>query len=183
MPLLLIAFIVVPLVELTVIGRVADALGLPLTLVILLLDSLAGAVLVRREGRRAWDAFRRALSAGRWPGDEVTQGALVLIGGALLVTPGFVTDAVGLVLVAPPTRSAISRALRRRLAGRVLGPLAPTGGDAPGTTEAGGAAGRDAGRGRVRDDGRDGAGDVYDVTVVSVEREDADDQRDRRSDG
>ena len=112
---LLLAFIVVPIVELYVIGQVGGAIGLWPTLALLLIDSLAGAVLVRREGRRAWTAFRDALSAGRWPGDEVVQGALVLVGGALLLTPGFVTDAVGLLLVLPPTRAVAARLIRARM--------------------------------------------------------------------
>lgn len=115
MPLLLLAFIVVPLIELYVISEVATWIGLPETILVLFLDSVIGAVLVRREGSRAWQAFRRALAQGRWPGDEVVQGALILVGGALLLTPGFVTDVVGLLAVVPPTRAAISRLIRRRV--------------------------------------------------------------------
>lgn len=115
LPLLLLAFIVVPIIELAVIIEIGVRIGIPLTVALLLLDSVLGAVLVKREGRRAWRAFRSALEAGRWPGDEVVQGALVLVGGALLVTPGFVTDVVGLLAVFPPTRALASRYLRRRL--------------------------------------------------------------------
>lgn len=131
MPLVLfLAFIVVPLVELAVISQVGAAIGFWPTLVLLLADSLVGAVLVRQEGRRAWQAFRAALDRGRWPGDEVVQGALVLVGGALLLTPGFVTDVVGLLAVIPPTRSGVSRLIRRRLSDRVLGGTAPASDDA-----------------------------------------------------
>lgn len=115
LPILLLAFVLVPIIELAVILEVGRSLGVWPTVIILLADSLLGAVLVRREGRRAWSAFRRALEQGRWPGDEVTQGALVLIGGALLLTPGFVTDAAGLLAVLPPTRALASRLIRRRL--------------------------------------------------------------------
>lgn len=146
--LLLVAFIVVPLVELAVIGRVNDWLGLPATLALLLLDSIIGAVLVKREGRRAWLAFRTALAEARWPGDEVVQGALVLVGGALLLTPGFVTDAVGLAAVLPPTRRLLSRLLRDRLTPAPVRLL------------------RTASRGGARRDD-----DVLDVEVVSVERD------------
>ncbi len=104
MPLLLVlAFVTVPILELLVIQQVGGWLGLPLTITILLLDSIVGAVLVRREGRRAWSAFRAALGEGRWPGDEVAQGALVLVGGALLLTPGF-----------PHRRARVSRSCSRR---------------------------------------------------------------------
>lgn len=146
LPLLLLAFIVVPIVELAVILEVGGYLGVWPTIAILVADSVAGAVLVKREGRRAWEAFRNAVSEARWPGDEVTQGALVLIGGALLLTPGFVTDVVGLLAVIPPTRGLASRLIRRRLTPEPF---------------------RDA---RGRDRGR--RGDTIDVEVVSIDRED-----------
>lgn len=146
--LLLVAFVAVPIIELAVIGAVSGRIGLGWTLLVLVADSVAGAVLVRHEGRRAWQAFRGALAAGRWPADEVVQGALVLVGGALLLTPGFVTDGVGLLLVLPWTRPTIARWLRRWLTPRAL-------------------------RG-VREDGRGrGGGAVLDVEVLSVEREEA----------
>ncbi len=120
-PLLLLAFIIVPIAELVVIGQVSARIGLGFTLALLLVDSLIGAVLIRREGRRAWRAFRRALEEVRWPGDEVAQGALVLVGGALLLTPGFLTDVVGLLAVLPPTRALASRLLRRWVVARTVG--------------------------------------------------------------
>lgn len=114
-PLLLLAFVLVPIAELAVILRVGSFVGVWPTIVLLVVDSLVGAVLVKREGRRAWESFRTAVSEVRWPGDEVTQGALVLAGGALLLTPGFLTDAVGLLAVLPPTRRLASQLIRRRL--------------------------------------------------------------------
>ncbi len=115
LPILLLAFVAIPILELAVILKVGALVGLWPTLLLLVADSMLGAALVRREGRRAWQAFRRALREGRWPSDEVAQGALVLVGGALLLTPGFVTDGVGLLLLLPVTRAAASRLLRRRL--------------------------------------------------------------------
>ncbi len=116
MPLLLlfVAFIVVPLVELAVIGQVNDLLGLPLTILLLVVDSAAGAWLVRREGSKAWAAFRDALADGKVPGDELMEGVMLLFGGALLLTPGFVTDGVGLALVLPFTRGPIAKLVRMR---------------------------------------------------------------------
>ncbi len=177
MPLLLLAFIVVPLVELAVISQVGAAIGFWPTLALLLVDSLAGAVLVRREGRRAWTAFRAALSAGRWPGDEVVQGALVLVGGALLLTPGFVTDAVGLAFVLPPTRALVARLIRARTASGARSATGPggwtrVGGDAPGTRTAGG--------GRRADGARHGT--VLDVEVIDVERDETPRARDDSED-
>lgn len=115
MVLLFFAFLVVPLVELFVIGEVAGVIGVPWTILLLVVDSLAGAWLVRREGRRAWHEFTSAVAGAQWPGDQVMAGAMVLVGGALLVTPGFVTDAVGLSLVLPPTRRLLATVLRSRV--------------------------------------------------------------------
>ncbi|CAN5246961.1 MAG: FxsA family protein [Euzebyales bacterium] len=116
MPLLLFcAFIVVPLVELWVILAVRDIIGLGQTIVLLLVVSVLGAALVRREGGRAWRRFREALSAGRMPAEEVVDGALLLGAGALLLTPGFVTDTVGLLLLLPPSRAVVNRLLRSRV--------------------------------------------------------------------
>ncbi len=115
MPLLLVvAFIVVPLVELAVILQVGDLIGLWWTIALLLTVSVAGSWLIRREGTRTWTAFRDALARGRPPAVEVVDGALVLVGGALLLTPGFVTDIAGLSLVFPPTRALWNRLIRRR---------------------------------------------------------------------
>ncbi len=114
MPVLLfVAFIAIPLVELFVISQVAQVISLGPTIALLVVDSLVGAWLVKREGRRAWHALRDAFASGGWPADEVTQGGLVIFGGALLLTPGFVTDVLGLACVIPPTRRMMSSVLRR----------------------------------------------------------------------
>ncbi len=123
--ILILAFVAIPIVELAVILKVGALIGVWPTVLLLVVDSALGAALLRREGRRAWQAFRQALLQGRWPGDEIAQGALVLVGGALLLTPGFVTDGVGLLLLLPPTRAATSRLIRRRLV--VSGRLQPPG--------------------------------------------------------
>jgi UPF0716 protein FxsA len=116
MPLLLVVlFVVVPLLELVVIIQVGQVIGTPATIALLVADSVLGAWLLRREGRKAWQQFRAALEEVRWPGDEVTQGGLIIVGGTLLLTPGFVTDVVGFLLLLPPTRAAVSKVLRARL--------------------------------------------------------------------
>jgi UPF0716 protein FxsA len=123
MPLLLLLFIVVPLVELFVIIEVGQAIGVWPTIGLLFLDSILGAVLLRSQGRTVWRRFNEALSAGRVPHREVFDGAMVIFGGALLLTPGFVTDIFGLLLLIPPTRALIRRFLGRLFVGRVaLGP-------------------------------------------------------------
>jgi UPF0716 protein FxsA len=109
--LLLLLFVVVPVVEIWVIVQVGQAIGVVPTLLLLLADAVVGTWLFRREGRRAWAALREAIAAGRVPAKEVADGALVVVGGAFLLSPGFATDVVGLLCVLPPTRAFLRRAL------------------------------------------------------------------------
>jgi UPF0716 protein FxsA len=123
MPLLaLIAiFIVLPLAELYVIVKLADdVLGLPLTLALLVADSLLGSLLLRSQGRAVWRRFTQTMAEGRVPQREVLDGVLVIFGGAFLITPGFITDVIGLVLLIPPTRAIVRRIAVRRLGRRVV---------------------------------------------------------------
>ena len=121
MPLiaLIALFIVVPLVELYVILKVGDAIGVVWTILLLAADSVLGSLLLRSQGRAVWRRFNEALGAGRMPHREVVDGVLVIFGGALLITPGFVTDVLGLILLVPPTRSLVRRFTMRRLGRRV----------------------------------------------------------------
>jgi UPF0716 protein FxsA len=122
MPLLalLALFIVVPFVELYIILEVVGpALGAPLTILLLAADSLIGAWLFRSQGRAVWRGFNSTLAAGGMPHREVVDGVLVIFGGAFLITPGFLTDIVGILLLLPPTRVLIRRLLIRRLGRRV----------------------------------------------------------------
>jgi UPF0716 family protein affecting phage T7 exclusion len=82
------------------------------TLVLLLIDSLLGAFLMRHQGRAAWVAFNRAVSESRVPAKEVLDGVLIIFGGALLLTPGFLTDILGIVLLIPPTRAIVRTFLK-----------------------------------------------------------------------
>jgi UPF0716 protein FxsA len=121
MPLLALVaiFIVVPLVELYVILKVGDAIGAVWTILLLAADSVLGSLLLRAQGRSVWRRFNDALANGRMPHREVMDGVLVIFGGAFLITPGFLTDIVGLILLIPPTRAVVRRALVRRLGRRV----------------------------------------------------------------
>ena len=125
--LLLLALVVVPIVELYVIIQVGQQIGALPTVALLVVVSVLGAALLRREGSRAWRAFREATVAGRVPAREVADGALVLLAGSLLLTPGFVSDVVGLLLLVPPARAVLRRVLTgyagRKLVGGVLGDL------------------------------------------------------------
>jgi UPF0716 protein FxsA len=118
--LLLLLFVVVPVVEIWVIVQVGQAIGIVPTLLLLLADAVVGTWLFRREGRKAWAALREAIAAGRVPAKEVADGALVVVGGAFLLSPGFVTDAVGLLCVLPPTRAFLRRALTGLVRARLL---------------------------------------------------------------
>lgn len=158
-----------PLIELMVILQVGQLLGAGWTIALLVLFSIVGAALLRHEGRRAWRAFRSALEQGRWPGDEVTQGALVIVGGTLLLTPGFFTDGVGFLLLIPITRAGLARLIRARVT--------------PGSVKFFGAA-----RQRTQASGptAGGDGDVLDVEVLEIERERRDEvgrDRERDEDG
>jgi UPF0716 protein FxsA len=111
---LVVLFIVVPIAELFVIIKVGELIGVWPTLALLLGDALLGSLLVRHQGRGAWRRFNLALAERRFPGKEVADGVLIVTGGTLLLTPGFLTDIVGFFFLFPPTR-AISRRLLRRL--------------------------------------------------------------------
>jgi len=113
-------FIAVPIVELYVILQVGQAIGLLPTIALLIADSILGSMLMRSQGRTAWRRFNAALAEGRPPAREVLDGVLVIFGGAFLLTPGFVTDVLGLLLLLPPTRAVIRRVLVRTLTRRVI---------------------------------------------------------------
>jgi UPF0716 protein FxsA len=118
---LAVLFIVVPLAELSVIIVVGKSMGVLATLLLLLVFSLSGAWLAKREGMAAWRRFQLATAEGRVPTREVADGAMVLAAGALLLVPGFLTDLLGLVLLLPPARALARRwvpALARRRASR-----------------------------------------------------------------
>jgi UPF0716 protein FxsA len=112
-------FIVLPLVELYVILKVGDAIGVVPTILLLAADSVLGSVLLRSQGRSVWRRFNAALAEGKMPHREVLDGVLVIFGGAFLITPGFVTDVIGLLLLLPPTRALIRSQVVRRLGRRV----------------------------------------------------------------
>ena len=112
-------FILVPLTELWVIVHVAHAIGYLDTFGLLILISIAGGWLMKREGLAVWRRAQTMVDRGQVPGKELIDGVLILAGGALMLTPGFITDAVGLLLLLPPVRAAARAYARRRLARRV----------------------------------------------------------------
>ena len=119
LPLVLL-FIVVPIVEIYVIIQVGQAIGALWTIALLVADSIIGSMLMRSQGRAAWRRFNAALGERRPPAREVLDGVLVIFGGALLLTPGFITDIFGLIFLIPPTRVLVRRLLVRRATLRVM---------------------------------------------------------------
>jgi UPF0716 protein FxsA len=182
--ILVILLVVVPVVELLIVLEVGGRLGAGWTVALLVAASLLGAYLLRVEGARTWRQFRQALEEARWPGDEVAQGALVLVGGALLLTPGFLTDIVGFLFLLPPTRKVAARWVRRivTVAGfrtSVVGSGAAGAARAARGAQAARSSGQDAGRRQPQDPGPTGPGPRRDaepppaptIEVVSIERD------------
>jgi UPF0716 protein FxsA len=118
---LVLIFLVMPLVELAVIIKIGAAIGVLNTIGLLLLSSIVGAWLMKREGLGVLRRMQLAVNEGRVPGKELADAALILLGGALMVAPGFITDILGMLLLLPPVRAVVRAALRRRIALRVSG--------------------------------------------------------------
>lgn len=116
--ILLVCFLIVPVVEIAVIIQVGQLIGVLPTVALLVVESVLGAVLVRREGRRVWQGVRAVFAEGRSPEVALTDAGLVLVGGTLLLTPGFVTDVVGFCCILPVTRPAVRRLVQRALVRR-----------------------------------------------------------------
>jgi UPF0716 protein FxsA len=110
----------VPIVEIYVIIQVGQAIGPWWTILLLIADSVFGSWLIVHEGRRAWQALNVAISSGQMPARELADGALILVGGTLMLSPGFVTDAFGILLILPFTRPIARRVLTRVVGRRLL---------------------------------------------------------------
>ena len=113
--LLTLALLVVPTAELAIIIWVGQQIGGWPTLALLLVESALGAWLVKREGARTWRALASALNSGRMPSRQLSDAALVLVGGTLLLTPGFLTDLVGFFFILPITRPLARGVLEKKV--------------------------------------------------------------------
>ncbi|MCW2784651.1 MAG: FxsA family protein [Marmoricola sp.] len=125
--LLLISFIVVPIAEIYVLIQVGHVIGVWWTILLLIADSAFGSWLLRREGSRAWRALRIAIAEGRMPTRELADGILIVVGGTLMISPGFVSDVIGMFAIFPLTRPLARRLLSKTIARRLLGTTGPTG--------------------------------------------------------
>lgn len=114
LPLLVVLFLIIPFVELYVLIKVGEAIGAGWTIAILVLVSVVGAWMVKREGLGVLRRAQARIRSGEVPGRELTDGVFIMLAGALLLTPGFLTDTLGILLLLPPVRAGIRRAATRR---------------------------------------------------------------------
>lgn len=113
--ILLLAFIVMPVLELAVLIRVHEHIGLANTIALVIVTGVAGATLARIQGWMVVQQIRRDLAGGRMPAPRLMDGVMILIAGILLITPGLITDTLGFLLLLPPVRAAIRAWLRRKI--------------------------------------------------------------------
>lgn len=127
---LLILFTLVPAVELYLLIRIGGTIGVERTVAVILITGALGAYLARREGFRVWQQVRAKLDKGAMPGDELIEALLILLAGATLLTPGFLTDAIGFALLIPTLRKPVAASLKQRFAQNlsVVSPLDGPGG-------------------------------------------------------
>ncbi len=107
-------FLIVPLIELALLLTIGAKIGVWATLVIIISTAMLGASLTRREGLKTWWRFQEKLTTGVFPNEELLDGLMILVAGALLLTPGFLTDAVGFTLLIPGSRRVVKGWLRQR---------------------------------------------------------------------
>jgi UPF0716 protein FxsA len=130
---LALAFLVVPFVELFVLIQVGQVVGVWWTILLVLAVSVVGSWLVKREGWAAWRRITTRVQTGEVPGADLVDGGLILLAGALMLTPGFVTDVVALLLLFPGSRAVVRRVALRKLVakasvvGGTRGPGGPAG--------------------------------------------------------
>jgi UPF0716 protein FxsA len=172
MAILVVLFIVVPIVELWVVIKVGGLIGIWPTIALLLADSMLGALLLRHQGLGAWRRFNEAIAERRFPGREVADGLLIVVGATLLLTPGFLTDAVGLLLLIPPTRALVRRVVRVYFGKRLVvmgGPAGAAYGAASAGSKAYGYGRRRGGTANGGDPSPGGARRDYDVEGTAEE--------------
>ncbi len=167
-PILALLFIVIPIVELTILIELGHRIDVLPTLAIIFSTGIVGAWLARNQGRRALASMRARLQRGELPGDDILDGVLILIAGVVLITPGLLTDATGLLLLVPPIRAMVRKRLKRWFVARGTAGVLQMGSSAGGPSWLGGIP-------------RGGGGpfdeDVIDVTAEPDDNADVDDDR------
>lgn len=147
---LLLAFILIPLVELFLLVWIADQTSLLATVALVIVTGVIGSILARRQGLQAWQRFRGATAEGRLPGREIQDGLMIAFAAALLLTPGILTDIAGFLLLTPAVRNVLRQAVFRKLTGKLQahvarGPMGAARAAASGEVERGRAAPRQTG--------------------------------------
>lgn len=116
---LVLLFLLTPAIELGLLIQVNQLIGFGPTIGLIIATGVAGSYLARREGLTTWRRLNERLSSGELPGKELVDGVIILVAGALLITPGVLTDVLGFLGLLPPTRALIRKALMRRLQSKV----------------------------------------------------------------
>tara|TARA_B100000073_G_scaffold141673_1_gene116594 strand:- start:15562 stop:16035 length:474 start_codon:yes stop_codon:yes gene_type:complete len=119
---LIAAFLTIPLIEVWILLQIADLAGLLNTIGLLILTSIIGALLVRREGISVFRKAKNEITQGQMPEKQILDGFLILLGGVLMLTPGFFTDIIGFLLLFPPTRLLLRTVVIKRLNSRISNP-------------------------------------------------------------
>ena len=114
MPYVFLLFILMPIIEIAVLIQIGGALGLLPTLAIIVATAILGTIMLRQQGLATLAKARGRMSSGQLPAEQLMEGVLLLIGGVLLLTPGFVTDAFGFFCLVPFTRQWLARQLASR---------------------------------------------------------------------
>lgn len=112
---LMFLFVVVPLVELFLLIKIGMYIGAGYTILIVILTGIMGAILAKQQGLRVIRKIREDLAAGKIPAEELFDGLMILIAGALLITPGLITDAIGFSILLPFVRNKIKSAIKNRI--------------------------------------------------------------------
>ena len=118
--MLFVLFIATPIIEIGLFIVIGGRIGILWTLLIVIITAIVGASLVSRQGRGELFRARETLMSGSFPGRELAHGAMILVAGALLLTPGFLTDVVGFSLLVPAIREALRRYLAKRFTDGVI---------------------------------------------------------------
>ncbi|ETW99199.1 MAG: hypothetical protein ETSY1_15895 [Candidatus Entotheonella factor] len=116
-------FLIVPLIELALLLTIGAQIGIWSTLAIIISTAMLGASLTRREGLKTWLQFQEKLTTGALPNEELLDGLMILVAGAVLLTPGFLTDAIGFILLIPGSRRVVKNWLRQRFSQHIDTPF------------------------------------------------------------
>jgi UPF0716 protein FxsA len=138
MPYLFILFILMPIIEIAVLIQVGQSIGVLLTIGIVILTAILGTSMLRSQGLATLEKARSRMNSGEMPAQQMLEGLLLVIGGVLLLTPGFVTDAFGFLCLIPPTREYLAKQLASRSIGQMGIFVSGSGASNRGSSQAGG---------------------------------------------